>query len=103
MNNLSIRRGTTPVITFSIPVSAEEVTQAEAVFYLGINAVIKKTAADCEIDGKTLTVMLTQQETLRLTRGASGHVSVSVQTKDMNLRSQRVMFTVKDCLKDEVI
>lgn len=103
MNRLCIRRGTTPVITFSIPVSAEDVTWAEAIFCQGFAVVITKTMDECTLDGKTLTVSLMQEETLRLDAMKSGYVMVTVRTEDMRLRSQRVIFTAQESLKDEVI
>lgn len=95
-------RGTTQKITFTLP---EEI--AIDVLYITFaqngNVVLEKTNGDVEISGRTITLPLSQEDTLCFT---SGIVSVQLRIRDgagNALASNLKKFNAEDILKDGVI
>lgn len=103
MKGISIRRGTTPEIWFQLPMDAQRVTDATVSIHHGDSVVIEKHTADCMKDGKSIGVLLTQEETLRLSGAESAFALVHIVSDGMSMCSQKVGITVNPSLKDEVI
>lgn len=57
-------RGTTPTFRFNLPFEANTITEAAISFRQPGGVSIDKTLADCTAEGSTLTVSLTEAETL---------------------------------------
>lgn len=57
-------RGTTPTIVFNLPFSADTVSNCEVYFSQADNLIVTKTYEDCVLEGTTLSVTLSQADTL---------------------------------------
>ena len=60
-----MRRGTTPKHTFTLPFDCSEITKLSIAYAQNNEVIVEKTITDCEIDGNTLSVVLSEEETLR--------------------------------------
>lgn len=58
-------RGTTPTITFNLPFDVSEIRKCEVYFAQNDTLLLTKETSDCTLDGRTLSVTLTQEDTLR--------------------------------------
>lgn len=58
-------RGTTPTITFNLPFYADTIANCEVYFSQADNLVLTKGYEDCVLSSKTLSVTLTQADTLK--------------------------------------
>lgn len=61
-----MRRGTTPTFTFTLEFDASLLTKATVSFRQAGGVIIDKDLADCVVESNTLTVSLTEAETLSL-------------------------------------
>ena len=57
-------RGTTPTITFTLPFDGSRITALNLCFAQQDTVVLEKGLADCNLEGNTLKVSLTERETL---------------------------------------
>lgn len=64
-----MRQGTTTEHTFTIPLDASEISQARVTYTVGGRVVLRKETADCQMEGKTVRINLTQEDTLRFPAG----------------------------------
>lgn len=99
-------RGTTPTHVFISCMDLSEVTVEEAyITYSQNNEVIfEKTFPDVEIDGKKISVKLTQEETLLLDDGESVEIQAALKFEDGTVVRSRIVRTdVGMILKDEAI
>lgn len=99
-------RGTTPTHVFISCMDLSEVTVEEAyITYSQNNEVIfEKTFPDVEIDGKKISVKLTQEETLLLNDGESVEIQAALKFEDGTVVRSRIVRTdVGMILKDEAI
>ena len=60
-----MRRGTTPTHTFTLPFDAEKVSGLSITYVQAGSKVLRKTETDVTIAGNTVTLKLTQAETLK--------------------------------------
>lgn len=77
-------RGTTPTITFTLPIEANKIDVMYITFaqkttkYSEDSVVIfEKTLADCRVDGKDVHLTLSEEDTLKL----SSHKDVEIQIR----------------------
>lgn len=100
-------RGTTPTLQFNLPIETSTIKAVEVmVRYVDNNkeVTIVKTLEDCELGDKTITTMLTQEETLQLPAPSNVEVQLRVLTvDDVALASVIFTTTVKRLLKEGVI
>ena len=59
-------RGTTPTLTFTLPFPSSKLTLCNVAFAQEGNVVLEKDLSDCQIGENTLTVQLSEEETLQL-------------------------------------
>lgn len=59
-------RGTTPIIVLKLPFAANLLAKAYITFSQCGKVVIERTLEECEIEGDTISIQLTQEETLKL-------------------------------------
>lgn len=57
-------RGTTPTITFNLPFDVSEIRNCEVYFAQNDELLVTKEIEDCVLDGRTLSVTLSQEDTL---------------------------------------
>lgn len=93
-------RGTTPTLTFTLPFSVVNIDNAYVTFAQSGAVVIDKPLEDLQLDGNTITVTLTQEETLSLRENTSVEMQVSIRDGEKVMRSQILTTTVKRILKD---
>jgi len=72
-------RGTTPTITFTIQNQDVDLTAAENVYVTFVQGitVIQKSNDDLEIEARTVSVWLTQEESLKLADGSNCKVQIN--------------------------
>lgn len=96
-------RGTTPTNTFSVDVDC---TSAESIYITYSQhgkTIIEKTIADITVTAKEMTVVLTQEETLRF-RVAPVDIQIRVKFPDGKAIASRIIGTNADkILKEGVI
>ena len=61
-----MRRGTTPTIVFTLPFNVSEINNVEIYFSQDDELLLTKTMDECVLAGNTITVTLSQQDTLAL-------------------------------------
>ena len=99
-----MRRGTTPTHTFTLPFPVDTVKNALIVYKQGDEEILRKTVSQCHMDGNTLSVDLTQEETLRFCCEKKALIQVKVLTKENKaLVSDIITTDVSKCLTDEVL
>lgn len=94
-------RGTTPKFTFTLPIEASTITVLDITFRQS-NVEMHKGLTDCVLSGKTLTVTLTEEETLSL-RSISAfplEIQLRVGVDDVRMASQIFKVQVERILKD---
>ena len=98
-------RGTTPTLTFTLPFPVSTLSS----LFINIsqhfeNIQIEKALADCSISGNDISVVLTQEDTLKLAADRQAFIQVRVRTRDGTaLASEMIPCSVEDVLKDGVI
>ena len=102
MNDYEVTRGTTPTLTFSLPIDTALLTKVFITLSQGGISIIEKSLSDCTVvDSKTLTCKLTQKDTLKLRANTKTEVQIRVLTtgKD-SLASPRYQIDTEKILKD---
>jgi len=98
-------RGTTPTLTFTLPMAVSTLTE----YWVTVsqhydNIRIDKDSSDCTASGSTITVTLTQEETLRLVPDKPVYIQLRVLTSGGDaMASEAFKATVADVLREEVI
>lgn len=97
-------RGTTPTFEFTLPMLTDEIAAGYITFAQDGSVVIDKDLADCTCAGSTVTLHLTQEETLKLSQNTSTELQMRVRTTGGEALATRV-YTVptERILKDGVI
>ena len=94
-------RGTTPTLTFTLPFDCSTLTKANIAFAQNGHVVLEKDLTECTVDGNTLTLTLSENDTLQLN---SNHKVVEIQIRaavgETRLASNIVQTTVNRILKD---
>ena len=99
-----MRRGTTPTHTFTLPFPVDTVANALIVYVQGDREVLRKTVSQCHMDGSTLSVTLTQEETLKFSCDKRAQIQVRVLTHNGDaLASNILAVDVAKCLSQEVL
>lgn len=100
-----IIRGTTPTLIFNLPFPASTM----AAFYINIsqryeNVQIEKAAEDCVVSDSSITLVLTQEDTLKLIPDKQAFIQIRVRTNDGTALASKVFASaVGDVLKEGVI
>lgn len=94
-------RGTTPTLTFTLPFAGNQITALNLCFDQQGEIVLEKSLEDCKVDGNTLQVKLTEEETLLFD---SQKVMVDMQLRvgcgDARMASNIIHVPVERILKD---
>ena len=99
-----MRRGTTPTHTFTIPFSVNNVADALIVYAQGEEEVLRKTVRHCHMDGNTLSVDLTQEETFLFNCNKKVQIQVRVLTTEGKALASNIITTdVAKCLSNEAL
>lgn len=97
-----MKRGTTPTFSFTLPIEASSLTAAVISFRQPGGVSFDKTLADCTVDGKTLSVSLTEAETLSFRALTLYPVEIQLRVGVGEARMASQIFTepVERVLKD---
>lgn len=97
-------RGTTPTLEFILPFSTDLLKDILVTVAQKNVPIINKTMADATCSDNTVTVQLTQADTLKLNDKFDAHVQLRVKTKnDEVFASDIFRVAVSQILKDGVI
>lgn len=97
-------RGTTPTFTFNLPIEADTITKLNVTFKQGITR-FEKGLADVEKSGKTLTVSLSEEDTLQLiaTKATTLSIRLRIGVGELRMASQIFTVPVEEILKEGVL
>jgi len=96
-------RGTTPTIIFVLPFPASDLTAVSIVFAQRGQIVIEKALTDCTCEDDTITVTLTEAETLSLKHGHRVYIQLRCAVGDARLASEVIQVPVERILKEGVL
>lgn len=99
-----MRRGTTPEYTFDIGLDTSFLKVVRVLYSQNDNVVFVKTIEDCTLDGTTISVRLTQEDTFSLDSDLPVQIQIRVLTKGGQAHQTDVHTEdVAVCLDDEVM
>lgn len=87
-------RGTTPTLTFRLPIDTGSITVLSVAVAQGRQVKIEKTLSDVHLDGNVISCTLTEDETLSLTAGASVEAKIQLRVGVGEQRMASQIFTV---------
>lgn len=94
-------RGTTPTFTFTLPFSCKQITALSVCFAQQKQIVLEKALCDCAIKENTLTVNLTEEETLLFDQDKGlVEMQLRVGCGDARMASNIMLVSVERILKD---
>lgn len=97
-------RGTTPTHIFTLPFETKLISNIRIIYTQGGERILVKEIGDCQLDGSTVTVRLTQEETFRFDCNKYVEIQVRVLTAEKDaLNSTPIKVSVERCLENEVI
>lgn len=97
-------RGSTPTHVFTLSIPVEEIQALRLTYVQGGKTVLDKTEADVKMSGATVTLRLTQEETLAFGDTAPVNIQLKVLTTDgAVLPSQIFRVHVDEILNEEVL
>lgn len=97
-------RGTTPTHIFTLPFEANLISNIRIIYTQGDEQVFVKEVKDCNIDGNTVTVRLTQEETFLFDCKKYVEIQVRALTNGGDVLNSNIMKeSVERCLDNEVI
>lgn len=87
-------RGTTPTLTFRLPIDTGSITALSLAVAQGGVVKIEKGLTDMTLEGKTVACTLTEEETLSLSAGAGREAQVQLRVGVGAQRMASQVFTV---------
>jgi hypothetical protein len=99
-----IRRGTTPMHIFRINVPIDQLTQVEIIYAQHGGVKIRRTQDECELGDDAINVLLTQEDTFKLSCDSPVGIQVRIKKKDGSVPCSDVFeIPVLPCLSREVL
>ena len=96
--------GTTPTHIFEIPFDTYNIEKVDVIYAQDYKQVVKKQTDECSLQGNTIILTLTQEDTLKFDSSKNVQIQVRVLTKDgKSLASYIETVVALRCLNDEVI
>lgn len=97
-------RGTTPTLEFIIPFDTGQLAEAFVTLSQNEVVVIDKALEECQCDANKLSVLLTQEETLKLQCDCMTEIQIRAKTLEGEaIASQIIKVNTERILKDGVI
>ena len=100
-------RGTTPTLVFNLPFNTKIIKSLYITirdYNLNNSTILEKTLENCEVTETSVSVTLTQEETLKFSNGSKIDVQLRLITNDnVALASQIFTTSIDKILKDGVI
>ena len=101
---MALIRGTTPTLEFTLPFPVEEIDEAYVTIAQRGAVVIDKPLTDCECGGNSLTVRLTQEETLKLKCDCTSEIQIRAKTVEGEVIASNIIHAQTGrILKDGII
>lgn len=102
----SMIRGTTPTLEFTLPFDTSLIAEMYVTIAQGEKTVLEKTLSDCSCSGTSVSLTLTQEDTLRLQQQPrlQGEIQIRVRTTSGEALASDIMSVyVGRILKEGVI
>ena len=97
-------QGTTPTHVFTLPFDVSKIKELKITYEQSGKEVLSKKKADCTLDGKTATVVLTQDDTFKFEQYTPLNIQVRVLTMNGEaLSSDIITVQVSRALDSEVL
>lgn len=97
-------QGTTPTHTFRLSIDTESITQVRVSYAQADKIIIEKTEEDCRMGEKSISVTLTQQDTMKLNPKQFVEVQLKIMTNIGTVLASPVQkLTVEKILNTEVL
>lgn len=97
-------RGTTPTLEFLLPFDTDELEEAFVTLSQNDVVILDKALSECKCNSRTLSVRLTQEDTLKLSCDCKTDLQVRVRTKTGDALASDIFCVSTDrILKDGVI
>ena len=102
-------RGTTPTLQFVLPFAANIIDVLDIAFsqqlqpYAPAQIVLDKNLSDCTLDGDTISLVLSQEDTLALSSAQDVEIQLRILSNGSALASQIITVPVGRILKDGVL
>lgn len=101
---MTMRRGSTPTHTFTLPIGVDKIAKLRITYAQLGRIVLTKTEEDVTISGNTVSVQLTQSETLAFRDNRDVEIQIKALTKGgESLVSEIWRVDAGRCLDDEVM
>lgn len=94
-------RGTTPTHVFALPFKTSLLKEIRITYAQAGSTIVEKTTEDCTLGEDTITVTLTQKDTLKFSSCGTG--SVSVQLKVLTTAGDVLATSVKRVMVEEIL
>lgn len=99
-----MRIGTTPTHIFILPIHTSVIENAVVTYAQNNIIVVEKGIDDCIMDANTISVQLSQEETLTFNYKENVKIQLRIKTTDGKAyASQIYVDSVRQCLSNEVI
>ena len=96
--------GTTPTHNFTLPFSTELVGAIEITYSQCGKVILQKNENECTLDGRVISVTLSQADTFEFASGANVEIQLRVKDKSGNVHASDIMcVSCKKFLSDEVL
>ena len=96
--------GTTPKHIFKIPLDASQIKTVHIAYAQQDELVLVKTESDCELNGNTVTVKLSQEDTLKFNENTMAKVQLRIiTTENESLATCIMAVSVGELLEDGVL
>ena len=97
-------QGTTPKHTFTLPFSTTLISNVQIVYAQNSEVVLIKEMADCDLEDKTITVDLSQEDTFKFDHEINVQIQLRVLTTGNDaLVSNPYIISVGECFNKEVL
>lgn len=97
-------RGTTPVHIFNIPFDTSAIESMRILYAQKEKVILTKVKEDCVLAEKSITVQLSQEDTLLFNSGSLVQIQIRVKTTDGNVSNSDIIeVPVGKCLENEVL
>lgn len=101
---VDIIRGTTPTLEFVMPFDVKDMPALYITFKQRGETILEKSAEDVQCNGDTITLKLTQDETLKMHTGQDSYVQIRAKSNAGDaVASDIIPLTIHRVLKDGVI
>jgi len=99
-----MRIGTTPTHQFILPFDADSISAIEITYCQNRQVILQKYKKDCTIEGNTVSVTLSQEETFHFRGDTKVEIQIRVVTDDGKVCSSDVIYVnCGRCLSSEVL